>query len=92
MNKIFELLLDSYPERPGWKLRVQTASLREANSDPVELGDVYSLKGLRACLLDDIAYIDELIRVNNIRPGEEYISDMAYGYADAMLAQREKTK
>ena len=65
MYKIFELLLDSYLDKPGWKLRVQTAALREADSGPAELGDVYSLKGLRACLLDDIAYIDKLIAIND---------------------------
>lgn len=69
MNKIFELSLDSYPDRPGWKLRVRTASLREAGTESVELGDVYSLKGLRACLLDDITYLDELIRINSPDPG-----------------------
>lgn len=65
MYKIFELLLESHPDGPGWKLHVCTASLREVGTESVELGNIYSLKGLRACLLHDIAYIDKLIAIDD---------------------------
>lgn len=59
----------------------------------MSLLDYFAAAALQGMLSSD-STIDTVVRLakSGGKPLEEYIASMAYGYADAMLAKREKTE